>query len=168
MAFDLIPLLSYLMRGRRCKYCSKPISSRYFWGRATNGRSISWYCIFRFRHNTASVVAMPLFGAILVPIFSIDLRATSRILNQLNLLVFALAEEHDVYGIVAAGARLTSLARHWLPVTILGVVVGVSIFGLDTGNRMALEATGSNGPGRCSARAPWGPCLFRWCSVARL
>lgn len=29
--FDLIPVLSYLLLRRRCRYCSQPISARYMW-----------------------------------------------------------------------------------------------------------------------------------------
>ncbi len=126
MAFDLIPLLSYLMRGRRCKYCSKPISSRYFWVELLTG-VLFVVLYFRFRHNTASAVAMPLFGAILVPIFCIDLELFE-IPNQLNLLVFVLAVARDVYGIVTHEPG-HELIWHWLPASILGAVVGVSIFG---------------------------------------
>ena len=28
---DLIPVLSYLLLGRRCRYCAAPIAARYMW-----------------------------------------------------------------------------------------------------------------------------------------
>lgn len=34
---DLIPLLSYLLSGRKCRYCGEPVSSRYFWVELING-----------------------------------------------------------------------------------------------------------------------------------
>ncbi len=57
MAFDLIPLLSYLMRGRRCKYCSKPISSRYFWVELLTGVLFVVLFISAFRHDAANAIA---------------------------------------------------------------------------------------------------------------
>ena len=35
--FDLIPVFSYLFRGAKCKYCSDPISPRYFLLETGNG-----------------------------------------------------------------------------------------------------------------------------------
>ena len=35
--FDLIPVLSYIIRGAKCKYCKKPISPRYFLLEVSNG-----------------------------------------------------------------------------------------------------------------------------------
>src|SRR5689334_22923911 len=34
---DLFPLLSWVLSGRRCRYCGKPVSSRYFWVELANG-----------------------------------------------------------------------------------------------------------------------------------
>jgi leader peptidase (prepilin peptidase)/N-methyltransferase len=34
---DLIPIASYLMLGRRCRYCKEPISSRYMWVELSGG-----------------------------------------------------------------------------------------------------------------------------------
>ncbi len=70
---------------------------------------------------------MPLFGAVLVPIFCIDLERFE-IPNQLNLLVFVIAVARDVYGI-ATHEPGHELVWHWLPASILGAVVGVAIFG---------------------------------------
>src|SRR5580658_2366478 len=125
-AFDLIPLVSYLVRGRKCKYCKKPISSRYFWVELLTG-VLFGVLYFHFRHDAANAVAMLLFGAVLVPIFCIDLERFE-IPNQLNLLVFVIAVARDVYGIVTHEPG-HELVWHWLPASILGAVVGIIIFG---------------------------------------
>lgn len=41
-AIDLIPLLSWLFLGRRCRHCKTPISSRYFWVELINGLLWGW------------------------------------------------------------------------------------------------------------------------------
>jgi leader peptidase (prepilin peptidase)/N-methyltransferase len=126
MAFDLVPLLSYLMRGRRCKYCSKPISSRYFWVELLTG-VLFVVLYFHFRHDAANAVALLLFGAVLVPVFCIDLERFE-IPNQLNLFVFVIAIARDAYGI-ATHEHGHELIWHCLPASILGAFVGVALFG---------------------------------------
>lgn len=82
---------------------------------------------FHFRNEAPNAVAAILFGALLVPIFCIDLE-TFEIPSQLNLLAFVVAIGRDVYGIVVHEPG-HALMWHWLPVSILGAVAGVGIFG---------------------------------------
>ena len=127
MGADLVPLLSYLIRGRRCKYCKKPISSRYFWVELLTG-VLFVVLYFHFRHNAVNAVSMLLFAAVLaVPIFCIDLERFE-IPNQLNLLVFVIAIARDIYGI-ATHEPGHELIWHWLPPSILGALAGVVLFG---------------------------------------
>lgn len=47
--FDLIPVLSYIIRGGRCKYCGEKISIRYFLLEVTNGLVfVIFYLIFGY------------------------------------------------------------------------------------------------------------------------
>ena len=47
--FDLIPVLSYLIRGGKCKYCGEKISIRYFLLEVSNGLVfVAFYLIFGY------------------------------------------------------------------------------------------------------------------------
>ncbi|MBS1712865.1 MAG: prepilin peptidase [Armatimonadetes bacterium] len=39
---DLVPLLSWLFLGRKCRHCKAPVSSRYFWVELVNGTLWGW------------------------------------------------------------------------------------------------------------------------------
>lgn len=39
---DLIPLVSWLILGRKCRHCKHPVSSRYFWVELINGTLWGW------------------------------------------------------------------------------------------------------------------------------
>ncbi len=126
MGGDLIPLLSYLICGRKCRYCKKPISSRYFWVELLTG--VLFVVLYlRFQPDMANVIALTMFGALLVPIYSIDMELFL-IPNQLNLLVFAIAVGRDVYGI-ATHEPGHALYHGILPTSILGALTGIAIFG---------------------------------------
>lgn len=50
--FDLIPVISYIIRGGKCKYCSEKISLRYFLLEVTNGIIfVIMYLIFGYTFN---------------------------------------------------------------------------------------------------------------------
>lgn len=54
--FDLIPVLSYIARGGKCKYCKEPISPRYFLLETLNGIVfVAFYLIFGYTLNMAIV-----------------------------------------------------------------------------------------------------------------
>ena len=126
MGGDLIPLLSYLLCVRKCRYCKKPISSRYFWVELLTG--VLFVVLYlRFQPDMVNVAALTLFGALLVPIYCIDLELFE-IPNQLNLLIFIIAVGRDVYGI-ATHQPGHALAWNWMPQSILGALAGIAIFG---------------------------------------
>lgn len=53
---DLVPILSWLMLGRKCRHCKTPVSSRYFWVEVINGSL--WGAIW-WQNLSASGLAMP-------------------------------------------------------------------------------------------------------------
>lgn len=124
---DLIPLFSYVLRGRKCRYCTKSISSRYFWVELATG-ILFVVLYYHFRNSMPNAVSVILFGAILVPIFCVDLELFE-IPHQLNLLVFAIAIGRDIYGIAVHEPGHAPLF-HFIPISVVGAVMGTLIFGL--------------------------------------
>lgn len=54
--FDLIPVLSYISRGGKCKYCKEPISPRYFLLETINGIVfVGFYYLFGYTLKMAAV-----------------------------------------------------------------------------------------------------------------
>jgi leader peptidase (prepilin peptidase)/N-methyltransferase len=123
---DLIPLVSFLMLGRKCRRCKQPISWRYFGVELLTGLLFVTLTLHALP-NAANCVALLLFASALVPIFFIDL-ATFTIPDSLNLFAFVVAVGRDVWGI-AQHEPGHELLWGWLPRSILGAVVGVLIFG---------------------------------------
>ena len=126
-AADLIPLLSFLALGRRCRSCKQPISSRYFWVELLTGL-VFVVLYLHFLQDIPNAVALILFTAVLIPIFFIDL-ATFEIQTSLNLLIFVIAVGRDVGGI-ALHEPDHALLWGWLPRSLFGAAVGIAIFGV--------------------------------------
>jgi leader peptidase (prepilin peptidase)/N-methyltransferase len=124
---DLVPLLSFLALGRRCRYCKTPISWRYFSIEFLTGL-LFVVLTLRFLQSGVDCITLILFTAVLIPIFFIDL-ATFSIPDTLNLLAFFIALGRDIWGIVQHEPG-HALLWGWLPRSILGAVVGVLIFGI--------------------------------------
>lgn len=99
-AADLVPLFSYLFLGRKCRYCSDPISPRYFTVELITGLlytalfyvyGYSWTCLFYF-----------LFVSCLICIFLIDFDTYT---IPVSLIVFGLCVGiiKDIFNIIIAG-----------------------------------------------------------------
>lgn len=125
-AIDLIPLLSFLVQGCKCRYCAKPISWRYFSVELLTGL-IFLAITYRFAQTPVNCIALLLFSAILIPVYFIDLD-TFTIPSSLNLLVFFIPLVRDIIGIVQREPNHALLAG-WCPRSLLGALVGVGIFG---------------------------------------
>ncbi len=125
-ALDLFPLLSYLICGRKCRYCKKPISSRYFWVELITG--ILFLVVYlRFREEPANAIALTAFIALLVPMYCIDMELFE-IPPQLNILAFIVAFARDMYGF-ATHEPGHALLYGWLPASLLGGAAGIAVFG---------------------------------------
>jgi leader peptidase (prepilin peptidase)/N-methyltransferase len=125
---DLIPLLSFLALGRRCRQCKAPISWRYFNVELLTGALfVALYHRFSQPHDVPNCIALLLFTAVLIPIFFIDL-ATFEIPTSLNILVFLIPLGRDLWG-VATHEPGHGLLWGWLPPSIWGAAMGALIFG---------------------------------------
>ena len=125
---DLFPLFSYLLLGRKCRYCHQPISPRYFGVELLTGLAFVALYLRLESAMLPNIVALLCFTAVLIPIFFIDL-ATFTIPTSLNLFAFLIALVRDIWGI-AQHEPGHELIGGWLPVSILGGLVGALIFGL--------------------------------------
>ena len=123
---DLIPLFSFLLLGRRCRTCKKPISWRYFSVELLTA-VLFLALALRFQHNVPDAVSLMLFAALLVPMTFIDLEFFA-IPIQLNLLAFLVAVGRDAWGILHHEPG-HALLWGWLPLSLAGAVVGILIFG---------------------------------------
>lgn len=126
-AIDLVPLVSFVALRATCRRCHAPISWRYFSVELLTGALFVAVALW-YAHDLMTGVAMALFVAALVPIFFIDL-ATFTIPSSLNLFAFVVALGRDVVGIVNHEPG-HALVGGWLPVSILGALLGVLIFGV--------------------------------------
>lgn len=62
--FDLIPVLSYIMRGAKCKYCKEKISPRYFFLETING--IIFVILYLFLGYTIKLAIVALVYVLIV------------------------------------------------------------------------------------------------------
>ena len=127
-AFDLVPLFSFLLIGRRCRYCKKPISWRYFNVELLTGCLFTIiYLHFSAPQEAATAITLLAFTAVLIPVFFIDL-ATFTIPDSLNILLFVIPVGRDIYGI-ALHESGHKLLWGWCPLSLLGALAGSLIFG---------------------------------------
>ncbi len=127
-ALDLVPLFSFLLLGRKCRYCRKPISWRYFGVELLTGvLFLLLFLRFPQPEQVPVLVAALAFAATLVPVFFIDL-ATFTIPNSLNILLLVIPVSLDLYD---AWHHVPghALMWGWMPLSVEGAVAGVLIFG---------------------------------------
>ncbi len=127
-AMDLVPVLSFLWLKGRCRYCKCSISWRYC------GVELLTAALFGVMYLAGPGMAQPfttislqLYAATLVPVFFIDL-ATFTIPDSLNILLLVIPVALDVYGILNHLPG-HALADGWLPLSVMGALVGALIFG---------------------------------------
>ncbi|MDH7482575.1 MAG: prepilin peptidase [Armatimonadota bacterium] len=107
-AWDLVPLLSFLIQNRRCRYCGEPISWRYFLVELlTGGYFAVTYIWFGYSVN---FFANALFGAALIAVFFIDLEHWI-IPDQLSLFGIVVGLVHDGIELAIGGRQ-----PYWIPV----------------------------------------------------
>lgn len=130
-ARDLIPVLSYLLSGRRCRYCGVALSSQYAWVEAICGLLYA-ALVWRWGPGLSTVV-MLIAVAALVAAFGTDVRQKI-IPSELNaaILIAGLGGS-----LLAAGIRRLSpdaaalIGPAYLPTpgaSLAGVIVGYLVF----------------------------------------
>lgn len=115
--WDLVPLLSFLIQRRRCRYCRAPITWRYFGVELLTG--VYFVLVFLRFGWMADTIFYALFGAALIAIFFIDLEHYI-IPDQLSLFIVGL-------GLLRDGIRLANGVGHpyHIPIPWTGVRVPV-------------------------------------------
>lgn len=96
-AWELVPLVSFLLLGRKCIRCGQPISWRYFGVELLTG--LYFVAVFAHFHWTLEFFTFALFGSALIAAFFIDIEHWI-IPDQLNVFCIALGVAHDVVAIV--------------------------------------------------------------------
>lgn len=134
-ARDLVPVLSFLIQGRKCRYCRSPISWRY--AIVESLTAASFVGLYFVDGPGAALVFDAVFVSALVVIFAIDLEHYI-IPDELNGVAAAAGLARDAWGRVATGTW--SHAVHiglpgsgWevvLPASVAGAAVGLVIFWL--------------------------------------
>jgi len=125
-AVDLVPLISFLALGRKCRYCGAPIGWRYFIVELTTGLVfVALYAKYQFRPD---FFAFALFSAALIAVFFIDLDHWI-IPDQLSIFGIGVGVVRDVYGLVV-GEPGHSVLYVRIPFTAAHVPMLWSIAGL--------------------------------------
>lgn len=110
-AVDLVPLLSFLISGRKCRYCKAPVSSQYFWIELLTGL-VFMAAAWRFGVGMNGIL-MAAYLATLIAAFVIDLRHFI-IPDELNFAGIAIA----LLG--AISAQHESVYGFWGPIRNIG------------------------------------------------
>lgn len=128
-AIDLVPLLSFLLLGAKCRQCKAPIAWRYFWVELITG-ALFVALVLRYPppQYAPDCIALICFTAVLVPVFCIDLESFS-IPTSLNLLALLIPLARDAWGVLHHEPG-HALLWGWLPPSVLGAAVGALIFGV--------------------------------------
>lgn len=123
-AWDNVPLFSFLILGRKCRYCRAPISWRYFGVELLTG--LYFAVTYSFFGWSIDTLVYALFGASLIAIFFIDLEHWI-IPDQLSLFGIVLGVARDGVGL-AQGTR--EAFRVPVPFTGLELPLPQSIAGI--------------------------------------
>jgi len=116
--WDLIPVLSFLMLGRKCRYCKQPISWRYCSVELLTG--FLFAIIFLRDGPGMETIFDCLLVALLIPAFFIDLEHFI-IPDEINVLGFALGVTKNVTYMIH-GASGAWIQPSWMPFAIPGSI----------------------------------------------
>lgn len=130
---DLVPILSWLFLGRKCRHCKTPVSSRYFWVEVVNGSlwgGIWW--LYLSHPDVGGVAALGdpvkavgfmLFASALVAAIFTDL-AHYIIPDQINAFILVVGLGMNVAFVVLGRPEAWIGA---LPSSIVGALTGVGV-----------------------------------------
>lgn len=127
---DLVPVLSYVASGGKCRHCKGRVSARYVVIELITGSlwAAFWWQNLVEGEDVARFLVLAAFASVLVAASAIDL-ATYTIPIGLNALLLLFGLGYNAWLIVAgadgAWAHLGSLA---LPASVAGALVGVAVF----------------------------------------
>lgn len=128
---DLVPLFSFLLLGRKCRYCGAPISWRYFIIELVTG--LVWVATYLEFGYSIDFFAYVLFLSALIVAFVVDFEH-SIIPDQVWIVGVVLGIGRDIAHLIAGDARLTQIGAPFtdfefpmLP-SIAGIVVCGGIF----------------------------------------
>jgi leader peptidase (prepilin peptidase)/N-methyltransferase len=173
---DLVPLVSFLALGRRCRHCGAPISWRYFVVEAVTGLAFLAVWVSHGRH--LDTLAFFAFATILVGVFFVEIEPDPDDPGELAMIIpneFVVAGL--VVGIVRDGVGLAlgkpfgteiPLTGVSLPVpeSVAGVVLGAGVFILiDLFSRLLFRKEGM-GLGDVKLGAAIGAVLGPWAALA--
>ncbi|UCH34228.1 MAG: prepilin peptidase [Armatimonadota bacterium] len=136
---DLVPLLSFLALGRKCRYCGVPISWRYFVVELITGAAFLTAWLTSQEVWTAGAPAIAwlvgklVFAGLFIAIFFIDLEHMI-IPDELAFAGIGVGVVLDVAGILLWDKPLLTFGIPWtswvlsLPASVVGIVVGAVFF----------------------------------------
>ena len=138
---DLVPLVSFLLLGRRCRYCRAPISWRYFTVELLTGLLFLGFWLAQGRAllerggpgELVQLLAYLGFGAVLVAVFFTDLDHMI-IPDELVIAGLVLGGGEDLVGLLTGSHGLLSVPlpfTAWVlavPRSVAGVVIGAGFF----------------------------------------
>lgn len=123
VAADLVPVFSFLLLGRKCRYCHQPISWRY---PAIETLTALLFMAVAWRFGlTLDTVFYCLFAAALVCVFFIDLEHFI-IPDGLNVTLAVIGFAHNAVAIYTKQSltnQFTTIYGHHVPASIVGFVV---------------------------------------------
>jgi leader peptidase (prepilin peptidase)/N-methyltransferase len=142
---DLIPLASYLLLGRRCRYCQARISPRYFLIELITGLTflafwLAYAPLLRGPADVATLAAYLGFASALIAIFVIDLEHLI-IPDELVLAGVVLGVGRDAAGLILWNGILRPLpvplpwglwtlggVGNGVPASLVGMAAGIAVF----------------------------------------
>lgn len=125
-ALDMVPLLSWLVLGGKCRHCKAPISPRYFGVELLNGAifGLLWWQFLVQSYDPLKAICLALFCSALLAAFFIDFEFYI-IPDQINAFLLLPAAVWNV----ALYARGDASAQTWgIPSAVAGAAVGVGVF----------------------------------------
>ncbi|MBI3945073.1 MAG: prepilin peptidase [Armatimonadetes bacterium] len=126
-ARDLVPVFSFLLQGRKCRYCKAPISWRYAVVELTT--AVAFLGLYLVDGAGAPLLFDALLVAALIAIFAIDLEHYI-IPHELNYFLMFTGVAREVYGRLATGqwSHPVHLLGIPVPASVVGIALGVAVF----------------------------------------